>query len=89
MSFSNRSLTTVSVSALATVWAVGTAAAQATDPPADTSKKSDELEEAVVTGIRASLASAQAIKQDAEQLVDSVTAEDIGKFPDANIAESL
>jgi TonB-dependent receptor len=88
MRFSNRSLTTVSVSALATVLTVGTAAAQATDP-ADTTKKSDELEEVVVTGIRNSLANAQAIKRDAEQLVDSVTAEDIGKFPDANIAESL
>ena len=43
----------------------------------------------VVTGLRQSLASAQAIKQNASQIVDSITAEDIGKFPDTNIAESL
>lgn len=49
----------------------------------------DNGEEVVVSGIRASLASAQAIKRNAEQLVDSVTAEDIGRFPDVNLAESL
>ena len=89
MRYSNRSLTTVSVSAFAAVCAVGTATAQTTGP-GDTSKANKpELEEVIVTGIRASLASAQAIKQEATQLVDSITAEDIGRFPDANIAESL
>ena len=87
MRYSNRSLTTVSVSAFAAVCAVGTAAAQTT--ASGETSKGKELEEVIVTGIRASLASAQAIKQEAEQLVDSITAEDIGRFPDANIAESL
>jgi TonB-dependent receptor len=43
----------------------------------------------VVTGIRSSLASSARIKRDAQQIVDSISAEDVGKFPDANIAESL
>ncbi len=43
----------------------------------------------VVTGLRGSLASAQAIKQNSEQIIDSITAQDIGKFPDSNVAEAL
>ena len=43
----------------------------------------------VVTGIRASLSSSAQVKRNANQIVDSITAVDVGKFPDANIAESL
>jgi TonB-dependent receptor len=43
----------------------------------------------VVTGVRASLLSAQARKRDADQIVDSIVAEDIGKLPDRNVAEAL
>lgn len=43
----------------------------------------------VVTGVRASLRSAQAIKRNANQIVDSVQAQDIGKLPDANTVEAL
>jgi TonB-dependent receptor len=46
-------------------------------------------EEIVVTGIRASLQQAQDIKRDAQGVVDAISAEDIGKFPDTNLAESL
>lgn len=46
-------------------------------------------EEIVVTGVRASLSSAQSIKQNADQIVDSIVAEDIGKLPDRNVAEAL
>lgn len=45
--------------------------------------------EIVVTGVRASLSSAQAIKRNARQIVDSVVAEDIGKLPDNNVVEAL
>ena len=48
-----------------------------------------DLQEVVVTGIRASLERAMDIKRDADSVVDSISAEDIGKFPDANVAESL
>ena len=43
----------------------------------------------VVTGIRGSLASSLATKRDAQGVVDAISAEDIGKFPDQNLAESL
>jgi iron complex outermembrane receptor protein len=42
-----------------------------------------------VTGVRASLESAQENKQNSVQLVDSVVAEDIGKFPDLTVADAL
>lgn len=48
-----------------------------------------EPEAIVVTGIRASLKSAQDIKRNAQGVVDAISAEDIGKFPDTNLAESL
>ncbi|MFC7293058.1 TonB-dependent receptor [Hirschia litorea] len=43
----------------------------------------------VVTGIRKSLQDAAAIKRNADGVVDAISAEDIGKFPDTNLAESL
>ncbi|MEA3542207.1 MAG: TonB-dependent receptor [Pseudomonadota bacterium] len=46
-------------------------------------------EEIIVTGIRGSLASSAQMKRNADLIVDSITAEDVGKFPDTNIAESL
>lgn len=49
----------------------------------------DELSEIIVTGIRASLAGALDAKRDANQVMDAISAEDIGKFPDKNLAEAL
>ena len=43
----------------------------------------------VVTGLRRSLQTAQALKRDSDQIVDAVVAEDIGKLPDNNAAEAL
>jgi TonB-dependent receptor len=43
----------------------------------------------VVTGQRAALNSAQAIKRDADEIVDSIVADDIGKLPDRSITEVL
>ncbi|WP_239805725.1 TonB-dependent receptor plug domain-containing protein [Croceicoccus hydrothermalis] len=43
----------------------------------------------VVTGFRNSLAQAVELKRDAVAFRDSIVAEDIGKFPEANIADSL
>lgn len=47
------------------------------------------LEEVVVTGFRKSLEDSTAAKRDAVGFVDAIFAEDIGKFPDTNLAESL
>src|SRR5918993_1339032 len=46
-------------------------------------------DEIVVTGIRASLRSSMNTKRNAQGVVDAISAEDIGKFPDTNLAESL
>ncbi|WP_082454120.1 TonB-dependent receptor [Sphingomonas sp. Leaf62] len=43
----------------------------------------------VVTGLRQSLQSAQSIKRNADQFVDSITAQDIGRLPDVTVAEAL
>jgi len=63
-------------------------APQAADPSpqaADGSAPTD----IVVTGVRASLQSAQNIKRNASSIVDSIVAEDIGKLPDNNATEAL
>ncbi len=49
----------------------------------------DDMDRIVVTGIRSSLEQAIDRKRNADAIVDSITAEAIGKFPDENIAESL
>jgi outer membrane receptor for ferrienterochelin and colicin len=48
-----------------------------------------EVEEVVTTGIKSSLKDAIDIKRRNVGVVDAITAEDIGKFPDGNLAESL
>ncbi|MGV8836399.1 TonB-dependent receptor [Cellvibrio sp.] len=53
------------------------------------SSDTDITEEVVVYGIANSLKSAADFKRNSDVVVDSITAEDIGKFPDANIADSL
>jgi iron complex outermembrane recepter protein len=57
-------------------------------PPA-TNNDNDQLQEIVVTGIRASLQRAADIKQQAVGVVDAISAEDIGQFPDASIGEAI
>ena len=48
------------------------------------------IEEIIVEGgIRGSLKASMDIKRDSRGVVDAISAEDIGKFPDANLAESL
>ncbi|MDD0929020.1 TonB-dependent receptor [Xylella fastidiosa] len=48
-----------------------------------------KLDTVTVTGYRASLEKTQSIKRAANSIVDAISAEDIGKFPDSNAAESL
>ena len=47
------------------------------------------IEEIVTVGIRSSLISSMNTKRGAKGVVDAITAEDIGKFPDTNLAESM
>lgn len=47
------------------------------------------LEEVVISGIRGSLQESLETKRDAASIVDAINAEDLGKFPDKNVADSL
>ncbi len=49
----------------------------------------DDVQRVEVTGIRASLQSAINVKRNAEAHIDVISAEDIGKMPDKNVADSL
>ena len=69
---------TAAVASALLVSAAGSAIAQ--DEP---------MEEVVVRGYRGSLVNSMNIKRDSTGVVDAISAEDIGKFPDTNLAESM
>lgn len=54
-----------------------------------TSQDASNVEEVMVTGIRASLMRAQSMKMENTSISEALAAEDIGKLPDSSIAESL
>jgi iron complex outermembrane recepter protein len=56
---------------------------------ADTAADAGPLDEIVVTGIRYSLKESLATKRESTNVVEVVTAEDIGKLPDKNVADVL
>ncbi|HEY4881976.1 MAG TPA: hypothetical protein VIH80_07330, partial [Steroidobacteraceae bacterium] len=58
----------------------------ATPPAAD---QPESLETIIITGVRASVKSAEDIKKNSDQVVDSIVSEDIGKLPDNNVIEAL
>jgi TonB-dependent receptor len=77
--------------------APGVAAAQAQPqtaapdaaPPAPADDQAASSGDIVITGVRASLERSIAIKRNSNGIVDAISAEDIGKFPNTNLAESL
>ena len=82
----------VSLAALAALAVAGSGWAQQTPAntaPASADSSSGSATEVIVVGTRPSLKSALAIKKNAKTEVDSITATDIGSFPDASIAEAL
>ncbi|MFC0155429.1 TonB-dependent receptor [Xanthomonas dyei] len=68
-------------------------AQQAQSSPGAVSNKADasavDLDTVEVRGVRASLIKSQVIKRDSTQIVDSVSAEDIGALPDRSVTETL
>src|SRR5690606_630589 len=54
-----------------------------------TGSGANQMDEVVVIGIRQSMQRNMDIKRASSGVVDAITAEDIGKFPDSNIAASL
>jgi iron complex outermembrane receptor protein len=68
----------------------GAAYAQApAAPAAPAAEEEGTLDEIVVTGVRASINNAVKLKEASDNIVEVVSAEDIGKLPDVSIAESL
>jgi iron complex outermembrane receptor protein len=55
----------------------------------DENAQTGVLREVVVVGVRASLASAQEIKRDKLEIVDSIVADDITKLPDFSVTDAL
>jgi TonB-dependent receptor len=64
--------------------AAAPAFAQTSEPPQES-----QLDEIIVTGFRGSLQQSTNAKRNSTNFTDSIFAEDIGKFPDLNLAESL
>ncbi|NJB77125.1 TonB-dependent receptor [Xanthomonas sp. 3376] len=60
-----------------------------TAPDGKTAGSAVDLDTVEVRGVRASLIKSQVIKRDASQIVDSVSAEDIGALPDRSVTETL
>ncbi len=87
----NRDISRRSLMAAASLYAMGSAGmAMAQDAPAQEAEATEADENIIiVSGFRASLENALVAKRDSNLIIESVTAEDIGKFPDQNIAESL
>lgn len=95
-----KSLACCSASLAALALYAAPAAAQAPDPqaagqeaaaepdPSVTDPDAPAVDEIVVTGIRRSLQSAQNIRRSSDQIIDAVVAEDIGKLPDLNTAQT-
>lgn len=76
----------------ASIATVFSASGYAQEAPIDESELAENIEEVEViqvTGIRGSLMRAMDTKREAKGIVDGISAEDIGKFPDTNLAESL
>ena len=82
-----RSTSAIAVAACLLMPHAALAQAAPQQPAADA--QSDAGPDIVVTGIRASLRESRDIKRDSQGVVDAISAEDIGKFPDTNLAESL
>ncbi len=79
-----------SACALAALTLVSALSAQTSDPtPLASKDKVVELDKVVVKGFRVSLAQSLDDKRKANAIVDVINAEDVGKYPDTNLAESL
>ena len=65
------------------------AAAQAAPAPAGAASAPQSLETVVVTGLRRSIESSVNLKRNSDSVVEAISAEDIGKLPDASIGEAL
>ncbi|MFA4576397.1 TonB-dependent receptor [Xanthomonas perforans] len=82
-----RSVMAISVATLLSAQAYAQDAITTATPASDATTQ--QLDTVQVTGTRSSVTKAPLVKQNAEQIVESIVAEDIGKLPDNNVAEAL
>jgi TonB-dependent receptor len=75
--------------AVASACAAAAAPVYAQEAPTKAAEAQPEVQSIVVTGLRQSLISSMNLKRNSDGIVDGIVAEDIGKFPDTNLAESL
>ena len=81
-----------SLAAMALMGLAGIAQAQTAQAPAsapETAREDDNSPAIVVVGVRKALETAQTIKRDSDTVVDSITATDIGAFPDTSVSGAL
>jgi TonB-dependent receptor len=83
------SVSATALTAIAAAALVGQASAQTAPATTAAPAPADKGTEVVVVGVRRSLKTSQQIKKDADTVVDSITATDIGAFPDKSVAEAL
>lgn len=77
-------LITIGIAALITIMSASTGALAQESGAAE-----QTLEEMVVFGIRNSIKSSTEVKKNADSVIDAITAEDVGKFPDSNVLEAM
>lgn len=75
--------------AASVAFALGTAGVTSVATAQSPQDEPEAIEEVVVSGIRSSLRASADIKRESTGVVEAITAEDIGNFPDTNLAESL
>ncbi|MBL4854308.1 MAG: TonB-dependent receptor [Robiginitomaculum sp.] len=80
---------TLMVSASIIAMSVLSVAAQAQQPPATDGSENVNYDEIVVVGVKRQLQEADAIEREADTIISVITANDVGQFPDQNIAEAL
>ncbi len=75
--------------ALSLIASITPALAQDSGGQSETQDSGTDGGDIIVTGVRQALAKAAQIKRDSDTVVDSITATDIGAFPDKSVAEAL
>ncbi|WP_026294789.1 TonB-dependent receptor [Salinimonas chungwhensis] len=82
----NTKLIRLSLTAVSIALGFGSLSVQAQD---QSTTEEQDVEVIQVSGIRGSLQRSVSVKRNSNQIVDAISSEDIGQFPDTNLAESL
>ena len=86
---SSKNRLAVSISMILAAGMIPAVFAQETEPTQTTAAAGEKIEVIEVKGIRGSLIRSMDLKREANGVMDAISAEEMGKFPDTNLAESL